>query len=98
MDYRHTALKSSIVIKSIVSIHYFEYMSDFVFPGEQHDFWELVCVDKGEIRAQQETGLSRSNAEISCSTGQENSTMLSPTAGFSPSLVVISFDFVTPKP
>jgi AraC-like DNA-binding protein len=24
-------------------------MSDFSFPGESHDFWEFVCVDKGVI-------------------------------------------------
>lgn len=27
----------------------FEYMSTFSFPGESHDFWEFVCVDKGEV-------------------------------------------------
>ena len=24
-------------------------MSDFSFPGESHDFWEFLCVDKGEV-------------------------------------------------
>lgn len=33
----------------IFSIHYFEYMRDFFFPGESHDFWEFICVDKGEV-------------------------------------------------
>ena len=26
-------------------------MSDFTFEGESHDFWEFVCVDKGEVLA-----------------------------------------------
>ena len=25
------------------------YMSTFSFPGEAHNFWEFVCVDKGEV-------------------------------------------------
>lgn len=49
MAYQSVFLKDSISIKKIVSIHYFQYMSDFSFPGESHDFWELVCVDRGEI-------------------------------------------------
>ena len=24
-------------------------MCDFSFPGESHDFWEFLCVDKGEV-------------------------------------------------
>ena len=38
-----------ISIDAIVTVHYFEYRSTFSFAGERHDFWELVCVDKGEI-------------------------------------------------
>jgi AraC-like DNA-binding protein len=30
-------------------VHYFEYTSDFYFPGEAHDFWEFLYVDKGEV-------------------------------------------------
>ena len=36
-------------IEELFSLHYFEYMSTFSFPGESHDFWEFVCVDKGEV-------------------------------------------------
>lgn len=51
MAYKHTHLRTALSIRSIISIHYFDYMSDFSFPGESHDFWELLCVDKGEIDA-----------------------------------------------
>ena len=51
MSYKSTHLRTVFSIRSIISIHYFDYMSDFTFPGESHDFWELVCVDKGEIDA-----------------------------------------------
>lgn len=30
-------------------IHYFEYPADFYFPGESHDFWEALYVDKGTV-------------------------------------------------
>lgn len=49
MSYNKTVLHSSVAVDSIYSIHYFEYMSDFSFPGEAHDFWEFLYVDKGEV-------------------------------------------------
>ncbi len=51
MAYKNTCLQTTLSVSSIISIHYFDYMSDFSFPGESHDFWELLCVDKGEIDA-----------------------------------------------
>ena len=51
MAYKSTCLQTILSVGSIISIHYFDYMSDFSFPGESHDFWELLCVDKGEIDA-----------------------------------------------
>ena len=51
MAYRSTRLRREVSVQKIISVHYFQYMSDFVFPGESHDFWELVCVDRGEIEA-----------------------------------------------
>ncbi len=49
MGYTKTFLKEIINIESIRTVHYFEYSKDFVFPGEAHNFWELVYVDKGNI-------------------------------------------------
>lgn len=51
MSYKSTHLRTVMSVRSIISIHYFDYMSDFTFPGESHDFWEMLCVDKGEIDA-----------------------------------------------
>ncbi len=51
MAYKNTCLRTTLSVSSIISIHYFDYMSDFSFPGESHDFWEFLCVDKGEIDA-----------------------------------------------
>lgn len=52
MNYESIELKSEFCINRIISIHYFEYMSDFYFQGEAHNFWEFLCVDKGEVEVQ----------------------------------------------
>lgn len=49
MSYKSVHLQDVLTIREIYSIHYFEYMCDFSFPGESHDFWEFLCVDKGEV-------------------------------------------------
>lgn len=49
MEYHGVDFKHVIKIGKIFSIHYFEYMSDFTFVGESHNFWEFLCVDKGEV-------------------------------------------------
>lgn len=49
MNYVPTKLKRSLVIDGVVSIHYHEYTVSFSYPGEKHDFWELIYCDKGEL-------------------------------------------------
>lgn len=49
MAYTSVHLDSFIEISEIVTIHYFEYCSDFSYKGESHNFWEFLCVDKGEV-------------------------------------------------
>ena len=51
MQYVTTTLKEEIIIHKIVTVHYFEFLKDYSFPGESHDFWEFVYVDKGSIFA-----------------------------------------------
>ncbi|MDD3278029.1 MAG: AraC family transcriptional regulator [Lachnospiraceae bacterium] len=48
-NFKLTPLTEEINVTDIITIHYFEYSSDFYFPGEHHDFWEFLCVDKGEV-------------------------------------------------
>ncbi len=36
-------------VEALFSVHYFEYASTFLFPGEAHGFWEFLYVDKGEV-------------------------------------------------
>ena len=49
MNYVATKLRQELFVKSVISIHYFEYTADFEYSGESHDFWELIFCDKGEL-------------------------------------------------
>lgn len=49
MSYESITLKPELIVNDFYSIHYFEYMSTFTFPGESHNFWEFLYVDKGEV-------------------------------------------------
>lgn len=42
-----TKINNLINIEQIMSIHYFEFKSDFKFSGETHPYWELVYINSG---------------------------------------------------
>lgn len=42
-------LKEEFTIRKLYSFHYSELVKDYVYPGEKHDFWEFLYVDKGEV-------------------------------------------------
>ena len=46
-SYIKTRPKTLIDVTKIVTIHYYEFGSNFSFAGESHNFWEMVYVDKG---------------------------------------------------
>ena len=48
MEYRPLTLSSLIAIRRLYSFHYFQFASGYLFPGEKHDFWEMVYIDRGE--------------------------------------------------
>ena len=49
MNYKHINLKNEFTIEKLYTIHYFEYMNDFSFQGESHNFWEFLYVEKGAV-------------------------------------------------
>ncbi|OCT12011.1 hypothetical protein A8709_29580 [Paenibacillus pectinilyticus] len=49
MEFPRIYLQESLTIEHLMSFHYFEYAKGYVFDGEQHDFWEILYVDKGEV-------------------------------------------------
>ncbi len=92
MAYHGIDLKNAISIGKIYSIHYFEYMSDFSFEGESHNFWEFVCVDKGEV------GITSGESYSVLKKGElifhkpNEFHDVKATGGIAPNLVVISFE------
>lgn len=48
-EYSALIPEKPIAVKDIVTVHYFEYASSFLFPGESHDFWEFLYADKGRV-------------------------------------------------
>ena len=49
MPFTPTVISRPVRVDRVVTVHYFEYSSSYSFEGEQHDFWEFVYVDKGEV-------------------------------------------------
>ena len=47
--YIKTRPKTLLDVTKIVTIHYYEFGPNFTFAGEQHNFWEMVYVDKGSV-------------------------------------------------
>ena len=51
-NYTPLLLGRVIKIEKIVSLHYFEYTKGFYFPGETHEFWEMVYIDAGRVEVE----------------------------------------------
>lgn len=92
MKYKMTVLQEEFQIRQIVSIHYFEYMNDFTFAGESHNFWEFLYVDNGsvEITANREQ-MTLTQGDIIFHKPNEFHAVAS-SGATAPNLVVISFD------
>ena len=55
MGWELKTFKKEIDILGLHTFYYFEHPKHFYFPGERHDFWEMVYVDRGEIDVLAET-------------------------------------------
>ncbi len=93
--YIKTVLEEELIIKRIVTIHYFEYRKDFTFAGEKHNFWELVYVDKGEINVTADQRVWRlEHGEMLFHKPNEFHTLRA-NGTIAPNLVIISFDMTS---
>ena len=48
-NYIRHPVRNEIQVRDLVTIHYFEYGKDYQYPGESHDFWEIMYADRGSI-------------------------------------------------
>ena len=46
--YKHK-IENLIAIGRIVTVHVQRYEKNYAFPGESHDFWEMVCVEENDV-------------------------------------------------
>lgn len=97
MDFPSLTLSESITITKLYSFHYFEYAKGFVFEGEEHDFWEMLYVDKGEVevRADDRT-IKLSQGEMIFHKPGEFHTVQVAHHHKPPNLIVISFESRSP--
>jgi AraC-like DNA-binding protein/quercetin dioxygenase-like cupin family protein len=86
-----TVLPSVLEIDAIVTIHYFEYPKTFTFEGEQHNFWEFLYVDRGEVSvvSNNEEKVLKQGQVIFHKPNEFHTVVCNGT--ISPNLVVISF-------
>ena len=91
MIYESIPLAKDLSVEKIYTIHYFEYCNDFSYPGEQHDFWEFQCVDKGTARIQADEEVHvLTHGQIIFHRPNEFHN-LSATGNHAPNIVVVSF-------
>lgn len=97
MGYRGIEPNNIISIDRIYSIHYFEYMNDFSFEGESHDFWEFIYVDKGEVGVTAgKTSVVLKKGEILFHQPNEFHNVQA-VGGIAPNLIVASFSSKSPS-
>ncbi len=96
MAYKSICLDDFIHIERLYTVHYFEYMRDFSFEGESHDFWEFIYVDKGAVRiSMDDVELVLKKGEIAFHQPNEFHKVVA-SEDTAPNLVVVSFDCTSP--
>ena len=96
MEYVKTLLKEVLRVKRIVTVHYFEFASNYVFEGERHDFWEFLYVDKGvaEVMADARGYKLKQGEMIFHKPGEFHNVWAN--GKIAPNLVVVSFECRSP--
>ena len=49
MQYQKYKLDSVFTVTDLVNISYYKLAKGYEFPGESHEFWEFIYIDKGEL-------------------------------------------------
>ncbi len=92
MKYVGNYLNHFIHIPKIYTIHYFEYMKDFIFTGETHNFWEFIYVDKGMVRINMGNTVHLLNKGDIAFHKPNEFHAVEATGEIAPNLIVISFE------
>ncbi len=91
MNYEPLKIERPLRVGRLYSLHYFQFAAGYIFPGEAHDFWEMVYIDRGEA------DIGAGNEIVRLREGQvffhrpgEFHTILAGSTG--PNIMVLSFD------
>ncbi|GLX68629.1 helix-turn-helix domain-containing protein [Paenibacillus glycanilyticus] len=97
MEFARHTLAEMLAVRKLISFHYFEFAKGYVFEGEQHDFWELLYVDKGsvEVRADERTHQLEQGMIIFHKPGEFHTVEVSQQHK-PPNLFVLSFECTSP--
>lgn len=96
MEYGKTLLREVLPVKRIVTVHYFEFASDYIYEGEKHDFWEFLYVDKGVVEVMADTkGYKLKQGEMIFHKPNEFHNVWA-NGKVAPNIVVISFECKSP--
>ena len=96
MPFTPTVINRPVSVDRVVTVHYFEYSSSYYFEGEQHNFWEFVYVDKGEVEVMaDEVGYRLKRGEMIFHKPNEFHNVFA-NGVVAPNLVVVAF--VCPSP
>ncbi len=91
MDYKAVKLSQDVCVDNIVSVHYFEFCSDYCFYGEKHPFWEVLYIDKGEaeITADDESFIMKKGELVFHKPNEFHN--IKATGSVAPNIVIFSF-------
>jgi len=97
MEFARHTLKEMLAVRKLISFHYFEFAKGYLFDGEQHDFWELLYVDKGsvEVRADDRTHQLEQGMIIFHKPGEFHTVQVSQQHK-PPNVFVLSFECASP--
>ena len=96
MIYESIPLAKDLSVEKIYTIHYFEYCNDFSYPGEQHDFWEFQCVDKGKAEIETDNGIYHlTSGQLIFHRPNEFHNLIA-IGNTAPNIVVVSFECDSP--
>lgn len=89
--FKKLPLNEVVRIDTIISVHCFDYASNFRFHGDCHDFWELVFVDSGEvgIMSNERTHILHANQAILHAPGVYHNIWAN---GIFASVIILAFD------
>lgn len=97
MEFSKVQLKEDFELNTIISLHYFEFASDYIFEGEKHNFWEFLYVDKGEAEVMaDDMGYKLKQGDIIFHKPEEFHSVWA-NKKIAPNIIVLTFDCTSPS-